>query len=166
VIDDCGSGGRFPACATASSRDLAAPSCAPCDSVAMRAKGHKVTVLWRLGLTKPSDPSAPEVRYRALLDALSAEGLDVTGLAFAEEEADATREALSSNDAVLVWVDPIAAGRDRSILDRVLRDVASQGVLVHAHPDTILKMGTKDVLYDTRSLGGASTRTATAISPR
>jgi len=35
----------------------------------------------------------------------------------------------------------------------LLRDVATQGPWVSAHPDTILKMGTKEVLYRTRHLG-------------
>jgi hypothetical protein len=35
----------------------------------------------------------------------------------------------------------------------MLREVASSGVYVSAHPDVILKMGTKEVLYDTRSMG-------------
>jgi hypothetical protein len=58
----------------------------------------------------------------------------------------------------LVWVDPLSEGRDRAQLDPLLRDVASQGVWVSAHPDVILKMGTKEVLYRTRQLGwGADT---------
>jgi hypothetical protein len=36
---------------------------------------------------------------------------------------------------------------------RLLREVAAHGVYVSAHPDVILKMGTKGVLYDTRDLG-------------
>ena len=45
-------------------------------------------------------------------------------------------------DGVLVWVNPIAAGRSRAVLDQMLREVASGGVFVSAHPDVILKMGT------------------------
>jgi hypothetical protein len=56
-------------------------------------------------------------------------------------------------DGVLVWVDPISYGEDRSILDAMLRDVAANGVWVSANPDLILKMGTKEVLYRTRTIG-------------
>src|SRR5262249_45244329 len=60
---------------------------------------------------------------------------------------------------VLVWVDPISEGRDRRQLDALLREVSARGVQVSAHPDVISKMGTKEVLYRTRSLGwGADTR--------
>jgi hypothetical protein len=37
-----------------------------------------------------------------------------------------------------------------------LREVAAQGVWVSAHPDVILKMGVKEVLYRTRDLGWGS----------
>jgi len=49
---------------------------------------------------------------------------------------------------VLVWVNPIEQGLDRSRLDPLLRDVAATGVFVSAHPDVILRMGTKEVLVD------------------
>jgi hypothetical protein len=59
-------------------------------------------------------------------------------------------------DGVLVWVNPIQDGRNRAGLDTLLRDVAAQGVWVSAHPEVILKMGTKEVLYRTRSMGWGS----------
>jgi len=40
-------------------------------------------------------------------------------------------------------------GVNRSVLDGVLRDIASHGIYVSAPPDIVLKMGTKDVLYHT-----------------
>ena len=62
-------------------------------------------------------------------------------------------------EGVLVWVNPIEQGRDRSLLDAMLRDVAASGVFVSAHPDVILAMGTKEVLYETRELSwGCDTR--------
>ncbi len=56
-------------------------------------------------------------------------------------------------DAVLVWVNPIHDGHDRSVLDAMLREVAAAGIFVSAHPDVILKLGTKEVLYRTRDIG-------------
>ncbi len=56
-------------------------------------------------------------------------------------------------DGVLVWVNPIEGGRDRSVLDAMLRNVAAAGIFVSAHPDVILKLGTKEVLYRTRDVG-------------
>src|SRR6476646_6414149 len=47
---------------------------------------------------------------------------------------------------------PIHAGRNRANLDALLREVAARGVWVSAHPDVILKMGTKEVLHRTRMM--------------
>jgi hypothetical protein len=77
------------------------------------------------------------------------------------------RDQLAAVDGVLVWVNPIHEGRNRMKLDALLRDVAARGVWVSAHPDVILKMGTKEVLYQTRTMSwGCDTalyRTAEAI---
>jgi hypothetical protein len=66
---------------------------------------------------------------------------------------DEVRRQLVQFHGVLVWVNPIEGGRDRSVLDAMLREVAASGVFVSAHPDIILKLGTKEVLYRTRDIG-------------
>jgi hypothetical protein len=54
---------------------------------------------------------------------------------------------------------PDHEGKTRALLDPMLCDVASHGSWVSAHPDVILKMGVKEVLYRTRHLGwGTDTR--------
>jgi hypothetical protein len=63
------------------------------------------------------------------------------------------RQQLLSCDGVLVWVNPIEDGRDRSVLDAMLREVAHAGVFVSTHPDVILRLGTKEVLPRTREIG-------------
>jgi hypothetical protein len=56
-------------------------------------------------------------------------------------------------------VNPIEQGLDRSKLDALLREVADAGVWVSAHPNVILRMATKRVLFDTRELSwGTDTR--------
>jgi hypothetical protein len=62
------------------------------------------------------------------------------------------RAKLATLDGVLVWVNPIHEGRNRAHLDALLREVAARGVWVSAHPDVILKMGTKEVLHRTRTM--------------
>jgi hypothetical protein len=49
--------------------------------------------------------------------------------------------------------DPVDKGRDRNALDSILREVASAGVFVRAHPDMIAEIGVKAVLHRTRGLG-------------
>jgi hypothetical protein len=67
---------------------------------------------------------------------------------FAEEVEAQLRECR----VVLVWCNPIVDGRRRDRLDAMLQRLADAGVVVSAHPDTILKLGTKDVLFETRDL--------------
>jgi hypothetical protein len=54
-------------------------------------------------------------------------------------------EQLLAVDGVLVWVDPIHEGQTRTVLDAMLREVASRGPWVSAHPDVILKMGSAGI---------------------
>ncbi len=71
---------------------------------------------------------------------------------FRDEAAARVSEGLRGMDAVLVWVNPIEHGHGRAVLDDMLRDLAAGGVFVSAHPDVILKMGTKDVLAQTQEM--------------
>jgi len=76
-----------------------------------------------------------------------------------QEIAAAVRAQLAAVDGVLVWVNPIHEGRNRAILDALLREVAARGIWVSAHPDVILKMGTKEVLHRTRTMSWGSNTT-------
>lgn len=97
-----------------------------------------------------ADPA--ESRFAALFAAFAAAGLAAEPAVWHDDFADEVREQLRGADAVLVWCNPIEGGRRRDRLDTLLRDVAADGVLVSTHPDTILRLGTKDVLVDTRDL--------------
>jgi hypothetical protein len=81
---------------------------------------------------------------------------DAELVVYRDASADELRWQLREYDAVLVWADPIAGGEDRTVLNAMLRDVAASGVVVSTHPDTIDAMGTKDVLFRTRTLGWAN----------
>jgi hypothetical protein len=62
-------------------------------------------------------------------------------------------------DAAVVWYNPVEGGRDRTVLNAMLREIADRGVVVSAHPDVIDRMGTKEVLLRTRTMGwGCDTR--------
>jgi hypothetical protein len=69
-----------------------------------------------------------------------------------DDRASDLTQKLGRFDALLVWVNPIEQGHDRKKLDAMLLSLSSKGVLVSAHPETILKMGTKDVLFKTRDM--------------
>jgi hypothetical protein len=95
-------------------------------------------------------------RFAALFAAFAAQGVDAQPVVYADELVDEVRAQLLGVDVALVWVNPIEAGRSRAVLDQLLREIASAGVRVSTHPDIILKLGTKDVLVDTRHLGWGS----------
>jgi hypothetical protein len=92
-------------------------------------------------------------RFSGLFSAFAANGVPVEPAVYHDSFSEEVRDQLMQVDGVLVWVNPIEGGRDRSILDAMLRDVAAAGIFVSAHPDIILKLGTKEVLYETRDLG-------------
>lgn len=97
-----------------------------------------------------SDPN--EGRFAALFDAFASAGVAAKPAIYHDDFADEVAAQLRGVDGVLVWCNPIESGRRRDRLDAMLREVAQAGVFVSAHPDAILKLGTKDVLVDVRDL--------------
>jgi hypothetical protein len=97
-----------------------------------------------------ADPAAS--RFAALFDAFAAAGVAAEPAIWHDDFADEVAQQLRQVQAVLVWCNPIEDGRRRDRLDTVLREAAARGTLVSAHPDAVLRLGTKDVLYETRNL--------------
>src|SRR5215469_6257584 len=107
----------------------------------------RVAFVWRGDPTVP-----PPTRFNRITEALAERGAVAEGVVYDETVQDAVRERLLACDGVQVWVNPLQDGKTRDQLDPLLREVAARGVYVSAHPEVILKMGTKEVLYDTRDL--------------
>jgi hypothetical protein len=127
----------------------------------------RVAILWR-GDDAERRSARPEAsRFKAVFAALADVGVDAEPVVYEDEVFDAVCAQLATFDGVLVWVNPIHEGRTRANLDRLLREVSAGGVWVSAHPDVILKMGTKEVLHRTRTMSwGCDTalyRTAEAM---
>jgi hypothetical protein len=112
----------------------------------------KVALVWR-GDRAARDAATPSDRLRPVFEALATRGIAAEAAVYGDAMVAEVREQLLAVDGVLVWVDPIGGGEDRTVLDALLREVSSAGVWVSAHPETIQKMGTKEVLYRTRGLG-------------
>lgn len=112
----------------------------------------------RVALVSPGSAEArasanlAEHRLSGLAEALREVGLESELVLYNDEWAEEARDQLLGSDGVLVWVNPIEQGCDRTVLDGILREVADSGEFVSAHPDVILKMGTKEVLYATRGM--------------
>lgn len=113
----------------------------------------------RIALVYPGDYEARQAattennRFADLFHALKNLGVTAEPAVYHPEFWQEVRAQLMHVDAALVWVNPIQDGHDRTVLDAMLREVADAGIFVSAHPDVILKMGTKEVLYQTRDLG-------------
>lgn len=97
-----------------------------------------------------ADPAAS--RFAALFEALAAAGVHAEPAVWHDAFADEVTAQLLGVRAVLVWCNPIEDGRRRDRLDALLRQVAEAGVRVSAHPDAVQRLGTKDVLVETREL--------------
>jgi hypothetical protein len=116
----------------------------------------------RIAIVYPGDYEARESaradnnRFAQVFQALSELGVDAEPAVYHPAFWQEVRDQLLQVDGVLVWVNPIQDGHDRTILDAMLWEVAATGVFVSAHPDIIQKMGTKEVLYRTRHLGWGS----------
>lgn len=116
----------------------------------------------RIGIVYPGNyetrqAATPENnRFADLFKALSDLGMEAEPVVYHPDLWQEVDQQLRQMDGVLVWINPIQDGHDRTVLDAMLRDIASAGIFVSAHPDIILKMGTKEVLYQTRHLGWGS----------
>jgi hypothetical protein len=112
-----------------------------------------VAILSRGDAAARRDTTPQNSRFVRVFEALAAVGIEARPVVYDEAFADTVRGELLALGGVLVWVDPIHQGRTRAALDPLLREIAAQGRWVSAHPDVILKMGVKEVLYRTRHLG-------------
>lgn len=97
-----------------------------------------------------ADPA--ESRFAALFEAFASAGVTAVPVVYNDAFAEEVETQLRDCRLVLAWCNPIEGGRKRDLLDAMLRRVAESGVVVSAHPEAILKLGTKDVLFHTRDL--------------
>jgi hypothetical protein len=97
-----------------------------------------------------ADPA--QSRFAALFEAFRVGGVHAEPAIYHDDFADEVAEQLRHVQLVLVWCNPIESGHRRDRLDTLLREVANAGVRVSAHPEAIVRLGTKDVLAETRDL--------------
>ena len=117
-----------------------------------KARLGRMAILWRGDEVARRTVTPETSRFKAVFSALDHVGVDAEPIVYEDDVLDAVREQLTKLDGVLVWVNPIHEGRNRANLDALLREVAAHGAWVSAHPDVVLKMGTKEVLHRTRTM--------------
>ena len=91
-----------------------------------------------------------EEKYKKLAAHLIEKQFRVDSILYNDTISGKLAKDLARYNAILVWVNPIEQQGDRRLLDALLTELSAQGTFVSAHPDTILKMGTKEVLYKIR----------------
>lgn len=125
----------------------------------MDTNSGKVAILYPGDYEVRRNATPENNRLASIFKSLTDIGVHAEPAVYHDEFCDEVRRQLMRVDGVLVWMNPIQDGRDRSILDAMLYDIADAGVFVSTHPDIILKMGTKEILYRTRDMEwGCDTR--------
>lgn len=96
-----------------------------------------------------------EEKYKKLAIHFTEKGFTIDSVLYHDSACDRLETELQKYAAILVWVNPIEQGNTRKLLDGLLTKL-SKNRFVSAHPDTILKMGTKEILYTLKDteLGG------------
>jgi len=115
-------------------------------------RSASVAILFPGDRAARSGGESAAARFSALFAALEAVGVSAEPAVYHDDFVDEVEAQLSRMRAVLVWHNPIESGRTRKVLDDMLRRISARGVFVSTHPDTILRMGTKDVLVEVREL--------------
>src|SRR5262249_56007016 len=95
----------------------------------------RVAILWRGDEAARRGVTPETSRFKAIFAALADIGVDAEPAIYEDDVLGTVRAQLTTIDGVLVWVNPIHEGRNRAKLDALLREVASHGVWVSAHPD-------------------------------
>src|ERR1700720_3918419 len=88
----------------------------------------KLALLWPRDAPKWQAATPQNYGLHCVFDAMATLGIGAEPALYADEMADQVRQQLPRCDGVLVCVDPLSEGRDRVVLDALLRDVASNGV--------------------------------------
>ena len=93
--------------------------------------------------------------YKMLAEALIESGFNVESMLYHHSKARLMQTDLLRFDAALSWVNPkerIERGTDNLNLDDILTTISNKSIFVSTHPEIILKIGTKRVLYTTREM--------------
>jgi hypothetical protein len=88
-----------------------------------------------------------EEKYKKLATHFVEKGFNVDSVLYHDSVSGKLAKELLKYNAILVWVNPIEQHGDRKILDALLTQLSSKGCFVSANPWSILKIGTKEILY-------------------
>ena len=118
----------------------------------MTQNNQRIAIVFPADTKELAATQVASTRLVGIARALTSAGAQVISAPFCDAIADQMQARLVDVDLALVWYNPFEAGLDRSRLNTMLRFMAGRGVRVSAHPDVIDKMGTKEVLHQTRHM--------------
>ena len=121
---------------------------------------YRVGLMWHGDAVAGATATLTESRFSKLAVELETSGFQPEAIVYNDDCLEKVRTQALKLNALQIWVNPIEGGRNRSKLDQMLRELSTSGVQVSSHPDTILKMGTKQVLIDTQAMSWGSDVTA------
>ena len=117
---------------------------------------YRIAILYPGNYEARQNATPENNRFSQVFQALADLRVNAEPAVYQDDFSEEVRQQLLQVDGVLVWFNPLQGGGDRTILDSILREVAVAEIFVSAHPDVILKMGTKEVVYRTRDIGWGS----------
>ena len=88
-----------------------------------------IGLLWR---REWDPPSADSPKLHGVFAAFKKLGVEAEPVVYSDDAVAAVRELVLGLDGVLVWVNPIEKGLDRSLLNPLLQEAADAGVFVSA----------------------------------
>ena len=109
----------------------------------------------RIGLMLPGkkgEVTAETSRVKELFKDLYEIGINAELILFNNEDIELIEQECKDFDLIQVWVNPIHDGSDRSHLDEMLTRLSQQHIKIATHPQVILKLGTKDILYTSQNM--------------
>src|SRR5438477_3787283 len=83
----------------------------------MTSERHRVAIVFPANAKERLSTNVEQSRFADIAKALCATGIEVVGAPYADELVEDVRTRLLGVDGVLVWVNPIQGGHDRSILN-------------------------------------------------
>ncbi|GHO63330.1 hypothetical protein KSC_022220 [Ktedonobacter sp. SOSP1-52] len=119
----------------------------------LKRNNPRVAILWHGDHEARDTATTENNRFQKMFAEFERHHVSAEPAVYNDAFVDEVWRQLRDVDGVLVWVNPIQDETNRTMLDAMLREVASRGVFVSTHPDIILKMGTKEVLFQTREMG-------------
>ena len=85
---------------------------------------YRVSIVFPADAERRQKTRLEESRFARTAAALAEKGIAVEGAPYVADDVEALREQLMRVDGVLVWINPIVDGRDRTGLNKVLADAS------------------------------------------